>query len=293
MSDHAKGLLITALGVLFVSPDTLLIRLAGLDVWSLSVWRGALQAIGLAFLLFCFYGRGTLRAFLAVGTSGLLLALVFAANNFAFLAAILNTKTANALIIMATAPFFAALLSWIFLKERIALRTWLAILAALGGIAVIGWDGLGGGTLFGDAMALLAAFLLGLKLTLVRGRKAVNMIPAIALSSVMVAVLAWPLARPAEVTSLQVLWVLLMGFAVMTPATALITLGPRYLAAPEVGLLILLETILGPLWVWMVIHEEPGMLSMLGGGIVVASLALHAVLSLHAHRLSRPKPEAA
>ena len=284
MSDHVKGLLITALGVLFVSPDTLLIRLAGLDVWSLSVWRGVLQAIGLTFLLFCFYGRGTARAFMAIGTSGLLLAVIFAANNFAFLAAVLNTKTANALIILATAPFFAAVLSWFFLKERVALRTWLAILGALCGIAVIGWEGLGGGTLFGDAMALLAAFLLGLKLTLVRGSKAINMIPAIAVSSVLVAALAWPLARPAEVTEMQVFWVLLMGLAVMTPATALVTLGPRYLAAPEVGLLVLLETILGPLWVWMVIREEPGMLGIIGGGIVVTSLALHAVLSLQAQR---------
>ena len=244
MSHHAKGLLITALGVLIISPDTLLIRLAGLDVWSLAVWRGTLQAVGMIFLLYCFYGRRTFALFKAIGLTGVLLAVVFAGNTLTFLTAVLNTKVANALVIMATAPFFAAVLSHIFLDEKVAIRTSLAIGVALCGVALLVADGLGGGTFYGDALALVSALLFGAKVTIIRARKGVNMIPAMALSGLVFAAIALPFAQPLEIDGTQLVWVLLMGFAVITPATALITLGPRFVPAPEVSLLFLGETVL-------------------------------------------------
>ncbi len=119
-SDHAKGLLITALGVLFISPDTLLIRLVAMDVWTLGLWRGLLQAVGIAGLLLCIYGSRTPALFRAIGWTGLVLAVIFALNTLVFLTAILNTKAANVLVIVATAPLFAAAYSYLFLKEAVA-----------------------------------------------------------------------------------------------------------------------------------------------------------------------------
>ena len=212
MNEHAKGLLLTALGVLIISPDTLLIRLADMDVWTLALWRSLLQAFGTAGLLACFYGRRTPEVFLAIGATGALLAILFAANTLVFLIAVQNTKVANALVILATAPFFAAATSYLFLKEGVAPRTWAALLAALCGVAVIVWDGLGQGTLFGDAMALVAAILLGSKFTIIRRRRAINMIPAMALSGLIAALIALPFSSPTEVVPEQMLWIGLMDW---------------------------------------------------------------------------------
>ncbi len=279
-SDHAKGLLITSLGVLLISPDTLLIRLAEMDVWTLAVWRGVFQAAGVSFLLLCFYRRRTPEVFRAIGWTGVLLAAIFAVNTITFLVAIQNTKVANALVMLATAPLFAAILSRLFLKEGVRTRTWLAILTAMAGVGLIVWEGLGQGTFLGDALALLAALLLGAKFTIIRSRRRINLVPAMALSGLFFALAALPFSHPSEVEGQQMVWVLLMGFAVIAPATALTTLGPRYIPAAEVGLLTLGETVLGPLWVWLVIAEAPSALGLLGGAIVLSALLVNAALAL-------------
>jgi drug/metabolite transporter (DMT)-like permease len=284
MSAHAKGALITALGVLLVSPDTLLIRLAGMDVWSLAVWRGVLQALGVALLVAAVYRGRTPAAFRAIGWSGLLLACVFAAITLAFLTAVLNTKVANALVLVATAPLFTALLSWWLLGEPPALRTWVAILVALIGVSLIVAEGLGAGTLLGDGMALAAAFLLGFKFTIVRRRRSIDMVPAMAASGLVFALVALPFAETAAPAPEQLLWLLLMGFAVIAPATALLTIGPRYLPAPEVSLMTLGETVLGPLWVWLAIREAPSALGIAGGAVVLAALCVNAALGLRRQR---------
>ena len=279
-SDHAKGLLITALGVLFISPDTLLIRLVAMDIWTLGLWRGLLQAVGIAGLLLCIYGSRTPALFRAIGWTGLVLAVIFALNTLVFLTAILNTKAANVLVIVATAPLFAAAYSYLFLKEAVAPRTWLTILAAIAGVSLLVWDGLGHGTLFGEAMALLAAVLLGAKFTIIRARRTVNLVPAMALSGLVYAAIALTMARPDPVDGGQVLWLLVMGFLVITPAAALTTYGPRFLPAPEASLLTLGETVLGPLWVLAVIGEAPTPLGLIGGAVILGALVVNALLGL-------------
>lgn len=287
-SDHAKGILITALGVLFISPDTLLIRLVQMDVWTLALWRGSLMAAGITGLLLCIYGRRTPTVFRAIGWIGLVLALLFALNVLVFMTAVLNTKVANVLVIVATAPLFAAAYSYLFLKEAVAPRTWLAILVAISGVSLLVWDGFGQGTGLGEAMALLAAVMLGAKFAIIRGRRTIDLIPAMALSGLILAVIAVPFARPSQVEGEQILWLLVMAFAVLTPATALTTYGPRFLPAPEASLLTLGETVLGPLWVLAVIGEAPTMLGFLGGAIVLTALLANALLGLYRYRKATP-----
>jgi drug/metabolite transporter (DMT)-like permease len=281
MKMHSKGLLLTALGVLIISPDSLLIRLIGMDVWSTSAWRGGLQAIGLFVILAVVYRERLPAVFRSIGWAGLLIAVVTAITNGAFVTGIKFTSVANALVILASVPFHAAVMSRVFLGEQIALRTWIAILAGLGGISIIVWDGIGGGSSFGDAMALMAAILLAAQLTMMRGLREINMVPAVAIGGVIYAVIAIAIGGvPEAPNEMQLLWIVTMGFAVTAPATALLALGPRYISSPEVGLLVLLETVLGPLWVWLVIHETPGEWTLVGGAVVVATLVAHSLLSL-------------
>ena len=290
-STHAKGRAIVSLGVLILTPDSLLVRLIGIDTWNMLIWRGFLQALGLTLLILLWYRRGAPAKLLAIGRRGLAIALLFSLGTVLFIFALNHTSVANTLIIVASAPLFAALGSRIFLREAIALRTWLAILAALCGIALLAADGIGQGTLPGDLAALGVAITMGADFVVLRHARAVNMIPAMAVSGLLVGALALFMAPAIVLDQQQVLYLLLMGLVVVPISFALITIGPRYLPAPEVGLLMLLETVLGPFWVWLVIGERPTNLGLVGGAIVVATLAAHSAFALRSWARS-PSPSA-
>ncbi|MEM7227015.1 MAG: DMT family transporter [Pseudomonadota bacterium] len=283
-SSHVKGLIIVTFGVLIVTPDTLLIRLIGLDPWSLLVWRGLLQALGLTAILLIYFKGYTLGAFRAIGRKGIGAAVIFSLSSFFFLYALDQTSVANVLILLATAPFFAALFAWFLLGEPVPLRTWLAILATLVGVALLGVGSFGAGTWIGDLAALGGAATLGLKFVVIRGARRVNMIPAMAISGLMIAAAASLVAPMPPVGPTQLGYILIMGLLVIPLGIALLTLGPRYLPAPEVSLLLLLETVLGPLWVWLALDEVPTVYAMAGGAVVIAALALHSVYALRAAR---------
>lgn len=282
LPDHQKGLLLTTLGVLVLTPDTLLVRLAGLEPFTLLVWRGVLQALGILAILALMHRGRVLAQIRSVGRCGILLALVFTVSTLFFILALAHTAVADVLIIVAVAPLAAAVLSRSFLSEAVPLRTWLAIAFTLFGIALLVLEDLGSGSLWGDLAAFICALCIGGSLTITRHGRAVSMVPAMSLAGVLTALVALPLALWLEPGTFvppapQLTAVLLMGLFVAPISFALITSGPRYLPAAEVGLLMLLETVLGPLWVWLAIDEYPGDLALVGGGIVVATLAGHAL----------------
>ena len=280
LATHTRGLLITGTGVLVLTPDTLLLRLADLDIWTATFWRDL--ALGLVLMLgvAVVHRRATIRVFLAMGWAGLSVAFLFGANGILFVVAISNTGVANTLVIYATAPVFAALLSWIFLRERPGLELWLVIFFSCAGIAIVVWDGVGRGTLMGDLAALFVAITMAGMFVILRAARAVNLIPATALGSLVAGLAVLGVASPLDVTWGGAGYVAAMGVFVLPISFALITLGPRYLPAPEVSLLMLLETVLGPLWVWLVLSEEPPLLTVVGGAVVLATLAGHSAYQL-------------
>ncbi|MEO3429192.1 DMT family transporter [Pelagibius sp. CAU 1746] len=293
LPDHQKGLLLTTLGVVVLTPDSLLVRLAGMEPFSLLVWRGVLQAIGILAILAVLHRGGILAQIRSIGRCGILLAVVFTGSTLFFILALSHTTVADVLIIIAVAPLVAALLSRSFLGEAVPLRTWLAIASTLLGIGLLVSEDLGSGSLWGDFAALCCAICIGASLTITRHGRAVSMIPAMSLAGVLTALAALPLALWLEPGNMMpagshLLAVLLMGLVVAPVSFALITAGPRYLPAAEVGLLMLLETVLGPLWVWLVIGEYPGNLAIAGGAIVIATLAGHALAGNRRRRAALP-----
>ena len=282
LADHQKGLLLTTLGVLVLTPDSLLVRLAGLEPFTLLVWRGALQTLGILAILALLHPGQVMTQIRAIGRCGLLLAIVFTGSTLCFILALSHTAVADVLIIVAVAPLVAAVLSRSFLGEGVPLRTWLAIGATLLGIGLLVVEDLGSGSLWGDFAAFCCAICIGASLTITRHGRAVSMVPAMSLAGTLTALVALPLALvlepgPMIPTGPHLVYVVLMGLFVAPISFALITAGPRYLPAAEVGLLMLLETVVGPVWVWLVIGEYPGDLALVGGGIVVAALAGHAL----------------
>ena len=284
-SSHIKGLLITFTAVVILSPDALLVRLIHCDVWTLLFWRclltGSMQALFLAVI----YRRQFLQSFRNIGRIGLISAGIVTTGSFFFVNALRHTAAANALIILAATPLFSSLLSWLFLRDKIARRTWIAITICFGGILLIFSGSLRSGLLFGDLLALGATLMWASNLVVLRKGKAVNMVPANLLGNLMVVPITLLAgAQPLSVSPTDMTYLIVLGGIVLPVSFTLITMGPRYLPAPEVSLILLTETILGPIWVWLAINEVPQATTLVAGALIISTLALHTFMSLWATR---------
>lgn len=280
LSPHAKGLLITTLGVLVLTPDSLLIRLVSADAWTLTFWRGVLYAIGMSVAVAVMFGGRARQQFLAMGVPGVLIGVIFGLGKVTFIVSITNTTAANTLFIVSTSPLFAAMVAWLLMREPVARRTWLAIGFALLGIGVIASEGVDRGSVIGNVAALLTALVLGTSFALARRHRERNVIPAMALSGLISALMVLPLASPLSVVASDMAALGIMGLVVLPLSFGLIFIGPRYIPAPEVSLVLLLEAVLGPFWVWLALGEEPGGRTLFGGAIVLATLAIHSAMRI-------------
>ena len=284
MSDHAKGLLLTSLGVLVITPDALLIRLIEVDPWTLAFWRGLLSSIGLAAGLALVYRGRFLPMMLGIGAMGLVIGGVFGLGTVTFVWAMTHTSAANTLLIVSTGSMFGALFSWLLMRERLARRTLLAMIGTLAGLLVLVAGDLGSGNWDGDLAALATAALAGLTFSLIRKHAGIDMVPALIFGGLVTAAVALPFSAPATVMGEDIVLLATMGLAMMPLAFALQFVGARYIPAAEVALLILLEAVLAPLLLWLVLAEHPGPTALPGGAIVLASLGLNAAWGLRRSR---------
>ncbi len=283
ISDHLKGILITTLGVIILSPDALIIRLLNADTWTVMIWRGTAFAIGITLIMLLTYREKTIQQFIKIGKPGLMIGLFFGCSNLCFTAAIQNTSIANTLVIIATSPMFAALFTWMFLGEKIKTITWVAMLIIFASIFVIMSDSLETGGILGDLSAFGSAIFIAISFTFTRRHKEVNMVPAMALSGILIALVSIPAILSTGGTFKllpEVVPFLILGGAISSTAFALITLGPRYMPAPEVSLIMPLETVLGTYLGWLFISEKPSSLTIIGGIIIILTLVAHSWVSL-------------
>lgn len=288
-SAYAKGIAMSAGGMVVISPDGLLIRLVEhAGIWEIVFWRTALTALALAGFLMLTRGGALRREMAGRWRAILLSALPLALANFGFVGAMTNTTVANTLVILATMPLFAAVLGWIILGERPAGRTWAAIALGIAGVAIIVSGSLGGGTLLGDGLAALTAVLHGLNLVLLRRSGLTSVMPVVAAGSLLAALMALPLALPMRADGGDMAVLAILGLLVLPVALTLFLGGTRYIAAAEVALLSLVETILGPLWAWLGVGEVPARAAFFGGAVVFSAIVLNSVLALR--RRERPLP---
>lgn len=289
ISNHLKGILITTLGVIILSPDALIIRLLNAETWTVVLWRGTAFSIGIALIMLMIYRGNTLRQFINIGKPGLLIGLFFACSNLCFITAIQNTSIANTLVIIGTSPMFAALFTWMFLGEKIKSITWVSMLIVFASIFAIMSNSLETGGLLGDICAFGSAIFIAISFTFTRRHKEVNMVPAMALSGILIALVAIPAISytgSAFYLLPEVVPFLIMGGIISSTAFALITLGPRYIPAPEVSLIMPLETVLGTYLGWVFLSEKPSSLTIIGGIIIILTLVIHSWLSLKKSRQS-------
>ena len=287
-SSHGRGLLIALGAVLLISFDALMVRLADAPHWDVVFWRGWLIFLSLGVWMILSGQRLRLptqrRGRWLIAASVVLLS----GNTTLFVLSVTYTAVANTVVILAASPFFAALFSRIFLHEAVPLRTWAAIAMSVIGVLVVFGGGLQGGSSLGDGLALLLAMTVGAQLTILRRFPAVPRLPLVCLSGAIAGAMAIPFADPFNL-SMSSYWVIgIMGILQMPLATVLLTVATRYLPSPEVSLCLLIETILGPVWVWWILGEAVPSLTLVGGALILITVAVHASLALRAERYARP-----
>ncbi|MES9856771.1 MAG: DMT family transporter [Sedimenticola sp.] len=286
---HLQGTLIVGTGVLFISFDSLLIRLAHTDSWNIIFWRGLLMTVALMIWFVAKERSQALKRLTDCFTTAALLAiLMLGANSALFVLSISLTSVANTLVILTSAPLFAALFSLIFLHERVHLNTWLTIFAAALGVVVVFVGSMESERHWGDLLALLTAVMNGAYLTLFRRHNNLPRTPLVAVSGMVTAFIAAPLSAPFSLEASSYLVLAIMGLIQVPVAMVLITTGTRFLPAPEVSLFLLVETLLGPIWVWIAIGERVPDNTWIGGSIILTALTLHSWYGLRTIKQKTP-----
>ena len=278
-NSHAKGLMLTAVGGMVLTIDIPLIRLAQGETWSIILYRSTTTfLVSIAIWLLWRLWRGNAPA-LVPGVPGAIVAACYALSSITFMTAVYNTSTANLVFILAFNTMFAALLSWIFLKERPRPATFLAMAAMIGGVAIIVWDGIGAGNLLGDVLALASAFLIAVAITVTRASgRDMGFTPLV--SVIFPAMIAVFMVRETGVKVDVPWWIILNGAIVMPISFFCLATGPKYISGPEVAMFYLLETVLAPVWVWLIFNETPSRNSLIGGTILIVALVAHSLWQL-------------
>ena len=279
-SNQKKGTILAITGTLLITPDSLFIRLANLESWNLIFYRGFIPFIVVFIGLLIIYKTKLINELINNGWHGFAYACVFTVTNIVFVISIENTNVANTLIMIALAPMLSAIISLIFLKENPDQKTWVAIIITTLSVIYIFYDSLDAGDFLGNFLGLVCATGLAVGAVIIRSAKKISLVPSAMLGKLMVALIALFFANQLKLEGYDLTIVPLMCIMCVAIPFVLITLAPRYITAAEVNIFFLLETILGPIWVWMVIHERPSIETITGGIIIIVTIGIHSFLTL-------------
>tara|TARA_B100000029_G_scaffold160587_1_gene156428 strand:+ start:896 stop:1762 length:867 start_codon:yes stop_codon:yes gene_type:complete len=280
LSSQQKGSLLAFVGVMFITPDSLFIRLASIETWSLLFYRGAIPFITVLLSLLIIYKSNFFKIFLSTGYPGVAYSITFALTNITFIISIQNTNVANTLVMVALAPMLSAILGLIFLKENPERKTWIAIIITTLAAIYIFYDSIQIGNFLGDIFGLITALGLAVGAVIVRSAKNRNLVPSAVVGKLFVAIIALFFVESFELSNKDLIIVPAMCILCVAIPFVLVTIAPRFITAAEVNLFFLLETILGPIWVWMVIKEQPTLETIQGGLIIILTIAIHSVLAI-------------
>lgn len=283
-ADHPSyptGLLIATVGGILLTLDVPLLRLAAADSWTATFVRGLFMFAAISAGWWWFMRRLDPSTPFINGRVGLLVAFTSMLASMMFIFAVHHTKAANVVFILALNPLFCALMAWLIFAERLPWQTWVAIAAAIGGVAIIVGDGVLHNTLFGDLLAIGVALCIAIAITAIR-RTGKNLVTSLAAGSLLSALVASFFAAPLALSAESWMWLALNGLIIVPLATALSALAPRYIPAPEAAMFFLLEAVLVPVWIYLIFQEAPTQNVMIGGSIVVATLIGHSLWRLHA-----------
>ena len=280
LSNQHKGSLLAFIAVMLITPDSIFIRLSNIETWGMLFYRGAIPFVVVLIGLIFFYKNNLLKALLGIGYPGFFYVISFSICNITFLISIQNTNVANTLVMIAMAPMLSAILGSIFLKEVPDQKTWIAIIITLISVTYIFYDSIEMGNFYGDLFGIITAFGLACNAVIARFAKDRDLVPSAVIGKLCVAIFAFFFVDSFSLVGTDLIIVPLMCVMCVAIPFVLVTIAPRFIQAEEVNLFFLLETIIGPFWVWMVIKEQPSIETIQGGSIIILTIAIHSYLKL-------------
>jgi len=280
LTDQQKGSLLAFVAVIFITPDSLFIRLSNIDTWGLVFYRGIIPFTTVFFGMLLIYKINFFKILFTSGYHGIMYVVTFSITNITFVVSIQNTNVANTLVMIATAPLLSAILGGIFLKEAPDRKTWISIIITFTAIVYIFFDSLKLGNFYGDILGFITAIGLAIGAIIIRSAKFKNLVPAAVVGKLFVGTFALLFIESFALLENDIIIVPLMCVLCVAVPFVLVTIAPRFIPAAEVNLFFLLETIIGPIWVWLIIKEQPSIETLQGGAVIIATIATHSFLKL-------------
>ena len=280
LTDQQKGSLLAFVAVMFITPDSLFIRLSSIDTWGLVFYRGIIPFFTVFFGMLLIYRLNFFKILMTSGIHGIIYVITFSITNITFVVSIQNTNVANTLVMIATAPMLSAILGAIFLKEPPDKKTLISIIITFLSVIYIFFDSLKLGNFYGDILGFITAIGLAVGAVTIRSAKSKNLVPAAVVGKLLVATFALLFVENFALINQDIIIVPLMCILCVAIPFVLVTIAPRFIPAAEVNLFFLLETIIGPIWVWLVIKEQPSVETLFGGVVIIITIAIHSFLKL-------------
>ena len=279
------------LGIIFVLASAIVWSFGGAlkhfistqESWTIVFWRSVWAALFLLVFMLVREGRrGTLKLFANMGLPGICVGICFATASACFIVALAHTTVANILLMQAGVPLIAALIIWILFRERVSLPTWIAIACVILGVAVMVSDSFTGKVSpMGDALSLLIAFCFACATVITRRYSHVRMVPAVCLGTVMSACVSGVLASTFVVTLPDMGLLIVFGSLNLGVGLAFFVTGVRLVPSALAALLGTAETVLGPIWMWLIHNEIPTIRTLIGGLLVFSALLCHISWSIY------------
>ena len=280
LTDQQKGSLLAFVAVMFITPDSLFIRLSNVDTWGLVFYRGIIPFFTVFLGMLLIYKLSFFKILFNSGYHGLIYIGTFSITNITFVVSIQNTNVANTLVMIATAPMLSAILGAIVLKEPPDRKTWISIIITFLSVVYIFFDSIKVGNFYGDILGFITAVGLAVGAITIRSAKTKNLVPAAVIGKLLVATFALLFIESFVLLDRDLIIVPLMCVLCVAIPFVLVTIAPRFIPAAEVNLFFLLETILGPIWVWLIIKEQPSIETLQGGLIIIATIGIHSFMKL-------------
>ena len=280
LNNQQKGSLLAFIAVFLITPDSLFIRLSNIDTWGLLFYRGAIPFATVLVGMLLIYRMVFFKLLFSMGYPGVIYIATFSLTNITFIISIQNTNVANTLVMIAMAPMISAVLGTLFLKENPDKKTWITIFVTFLAALYIFYDSIQLGNFFGDIFGFITATGLAIGAVVVRSAKDRNLVPSAVIGKLVVAIFAVFFVENFELVETDILIVPLMCVMCVAIPFVLVTIAPRFITAAEVNLFFLLETIIGPIWVWLIIKEQPSLETIQGGLVIITAIAVHSYMSL-------------
>lgn len=280
MSNSAKGLLLTSLGVFIMSLESLFIKITPISAFLFSFYIGIFMFISMI-STYIFKERIILKKTFSNSVRFLFLsAFLMAISNSFFISAVKITNVANVVLIFSTSALFAALFSYLFYKEKIGKNIFIATIFIFIGLFIIFSDNLEIGSVKGNIYALFCTILFSLSFVFLAKHKDINRVLVTAFSGLFLSLVSLFFCEDLKIDVNTLFLVMIMGLLISPISRVLMGIGSKYISASEVSLLMIIETIMAPIWVWIFLNEKPTTYTFIGGSLILITLVINSLYSL-------------